>query len=168
MHRYKISNKILQNIKKLRFQKEPHIGLDESGYPAVCLDQNAHYNTGHAIKDKIDWSWTKVFEPDTWKDVGLAFDKADPGYIIPWHTDHFTNYSKRFGHDRTKVKRRIVFLEDWKTGHYFQLEDKVYVNWRQGEYVDWSSEQGHMGANVGHEPRYTLQITGVPNEPSIT
>ena len=104
MHRYKISNKILENVKKLRLHKEPHIGLDETAYPPVCLDQNAHYNTGHAIKDKIDWSWTKVFEPDGWKDVGLAFDKADPGYVIPMHTDHFKNYCDRFGHDRTMLK----------------------------------------------------------------
>ena len=62
----------------------------------------------------------------------------------------------------------MVFLENWKTGHYFQLENDVYTYWRQGEYVEWSSEQAHMGANVGPEPRYTLQITGVPNESSIT
>ena len=40
----------------------------------------------------------------------------------------------------------------------------MYLNWTQGDCVEWGSEQIHMGANVGPEPRYTLQITGVPNE----
>ena len=48
------------------------------------------------IKEDIDWAWTDIFVPKNWTDVGLAFDRADPGYIIPWHTDHFANYSKRF------------------------------------------------------------------------
>ena len=163
-----IDESTLEKIKNLDYRKEPHIGFDKTVYPEACHNQNQHYNTGHAINEGIDWSWTDIFLPKDWTDVGLAFDRADPGYIIPWHTDHFANYSKRFGHLRTKVKRRMVFLEDWKTGHYFQLENDVYTYWRQGEYVEWSSEQAHMGANVGPEPRYTLQITGVPNESSIT
>jgi len=162
--RYEISNNIIEKVKQLKFKKEPHIGLDETAYPPVCLDQNAHYNTGHAIKDQIDWSWTSIFVPDNWIDVGLAFDKSDPGYIIPMHRDHFKNYCDRFGHARHNVKRRLVFLEGWKDGHYFQLEDKVYHHWSSGDWAEWSSEQPHMGANVGSQPRYTLQITGVPNE----
>lgn len=158
----------LNKIKSLDYKKEPHIGLTNTVHPEICYDQNQHYNTGHAIAEGMDWNWTNSFVPTDWIDVGLAFDRADPGYIIPWHIDHFANYCNRFGHDRTKVKRRLVFLEDWKTGHYFQLENVVYHHWRQGEYVEWSSEQGHMGANVGSEPRYTLQITGVPNESSVT
>jgi len=164
MHRINISKHILETVKNLPFRYEPHIGVDASQYPAICLEQDAQYNTGHAIKDKIDWSWTKIFAPDGWKDVGLAFDKADPGYVIPMHADHFKNYCDRFGHGRTDVKRRLIFLEDWKDGHYFQLEDTVYHHWSQGDWVEWGSEQLHMGGNLGSQPRYTLQVTGVPNE----
>lgn len=160
----KISEEVLHRIKKLPYVKESHIGLDESHYPAICLDQNQHYNTGHAKKDKMDWSWTSIFIPDNWTDVGIAFDRADPGYIIPMHRDHFKNYCIRFNHPRTRVKRRLVFIEDWKDGHYFQLGDQVYHNWSQGDYVEWGSESRHMGANVGSQPRYTCQVTGVENE----
>ena len=161
MHRIDIPKHILETVKNLPYNKAPHMGVDASRYPAICLDQNSQYNSDHAIKDDMDWAWTKMFEPDGWVDVGLSFDKADPGYIIPKHKDHFQNYCDRFGHDRTDVKRRLVFLEDWQDGHYFQLEDTVYHHWSQGEWVEWDSEALHMGANIGSEPRYTLQITGV-------
>jgi len=164
MLRIDIPTKILDTIKKLPFKKVPHMGVDGSKYPEICLDRNSQYNSDNATKDKIDWSWTKIFEPDNWVDVGISFDKADPGYVIPKHKDHFQNYCDRFGHDRTDVSRRLVFLEDWKDGHYFQLGDTVYHHWVQGECVEWTSEALHMGANMGPEPRYTLQITGVRHD----
>ena len=88
-----IDESTLKKIKNLDYRKEPHIGFDKTIYPEACHNQNQHYNTGHAINEGIDWSWTDIFLPKDWTDVGLAFDRADPGYIIPWHTDHFANYS---------------------------------------------------------------------------
>ena len=107
---------------------------------------------------------TKQFHPDNWQDVGLMFDKAGPGYVSPEHKDHFKYYVDYFGHDRQKVRRKIVFLEDWKSGHYFQLRDKPFVQWKQGDWVEWGCDDLHLGGNFGKETRYTLQITGVPIE----
>jgi hypothetical protein len=53
-----------------------------------------------------------------------------------------------------------VFLEDWKSGHYFEGNDVAKVNWRAGDVVEWQYDASHMAANLGLEPRYTLQITG--------
>ncbi len=54
----------------------------------------------------------------------------------------------------------MLLLEDWKPGHYLEVEGKPYVNWRAGDTVEWVYNTPHMAANVGLEDRYTLQITG--------
>jgi hypothetical protein len=53
-----------------------------------------------------------------------------------------------------------VFLEDWKPGHYFEGNDIAKVNWKAGDVVEWQYDAPHLAANLGLEPRYTLQITG--------
>jgi hypothetical protein len=34
------------------------------------------------------------------------------------------------------------------------------VSWVAGQTVEWQYDAPHMAANMGTEPRYTLQITG--------
>mgnify|MGYP001387133250 FL=1 len=58
------------------------------------------------------------------------------------------------------MKRIIVFLEDWKSGHYFELDGKPIMDYKAGTYVEWSADVEHMAANIGVDYRYTLQITG--------
>jgi hypothetical protein len=54
----------------------------------------------------------------------------------------------------------LVLLEDWKSGHYLEVMDRPIVNWQAGQVVEWTYDTPHMAANIGLEPRYTLQITG--------
>ena len=56
--------------------------------------------------------------------------------------------------------RILVFLEDWKSGHYFEFNNEPIVNWKSGDYFVWGGKVPHMAANIGIEDRYTLQITG--------
>jgi hypothetical protein len=97
--------------------------------------------------------------------IGLA----KPGFVIyrmntldimPVHTDHFETYMKVFGVDRERVGRALVFLEDWKSGHYFEANGSSWCTWKAGDYAVWSEEVPHAASNIGIEPRYTLQITG--------
>ena len=59
-----------------------------------------------------------------------------------------------------KIRRAIVFLEDWKSGHYLELQGKPIVEWKKGFTVIGAYDAPHMAANIGLNPRYTLQITG--------
>ena len=34
------------------------------------------------------------------------------------------------------------------------------LGWQAGDTVEWTYDLPHMAANIGLEPRYTLQITG--------
>lgn len=86
--------------------------------------------------------------------------RMDTLEVMPTHVDHFRRYCKIFNVDRSKVRRALVFLEDWKPGHYFEVAGKGVVNWKAGDYCMWEPDVDHAASNIGIEPRYTLQITG--------
>lgn len=80
--------------------------------------------------------------------------------IMPVHSDHFRTYIKLFGANPSKVCRVLIMLEDWKPGHYLEINGKGVVNWLAGDYFFWESTTPHAASNIGIEDRYTLQITG--------
>ena len=129
------------------------------------------------IKDKIDslfigddyltCEYTKqpIKESDISDSIGLdncgyTFYKMETLDIMPPHFDHFDTYSRIFNINKDKVFRAIVFLEDWKPGHYFEYNKIGNTTWSKGEYVMYSHDIEHAASNIGIEPRYTLQITG--------
>jgi hypothetical protein len=86
----------------------------------------------------------------------------EPGIIMPEHSDTFVRYREIMNlSDTDDVGRAIIFLEDWKSGHYFELDESPIVNWSMGDYVLWKNDTPHMAANLGKENRYTMQITGI-------
>ena len=82
--------------------------------------------------------------------------------IMPVHSDHFNTYCRLHDTTSEKVQRVILMLEDWKPGHYFELNGIGYVNWKAGDWFKWTGDVPHAASNIGIEPRYTLQITGMP------
>ena len=111
-----------------------------------------------------DWS-TKFIEHYKalgWKDIGLAFYRMSTGTVMPVHGDLYKRYIELFnleGKEHT-IHRALVLLEDWKSGHYLELNGVPIVNWTAGDVVEWCYDAPHMAANIGLEDRYTLQITG--------
>ena len=97
-----------------------------------------------------------------WKDIGTSYYRMGTGTILPTHGDLYLRYIDLFnlkGQEK-RIRRAIVFLEDWKSGHYFEGNNVAKVNWKAGDVVEWQYDVSHMAANLGIEPRYTLQITG--------
>ncbi len=92
--------------------------------------------------------------------VGLSFYKMETCNILPHHRDTYNLYKKVFNIvDNLSIYRAIIFLEDWKPGHIFEIENTSISNWKSGEYILWQYDAEHMAANLGLEPRYTAQIT---------
>jgi hypothetical protein len=58
----------------------------------------------------------------------------------------------------------VIFLEDWQSGHYFEIDGTPITAWSAGDVITWRYDVPHVAANVGMTDRYTLQITGVPIE----
>ena len=94
------------------------------------------------------------------KDKTYTIYRMDTLEIMPTHVDHFRRYCEIFNVDRKDVRRVLIFLEDWKPGHYFEVAGTGVVNWRAGDFCMWEPDVDHAASNIGIEPRYTLQITG--------
>ena len=106
--------------------------------------------------------FVNIFEQLGWQDIGTSYYRMMPGTILPTHSDLYKRYIEIFklqGREQT-IRRAIVFLEDWRPGHYAEYNDQPFVFWTAGWTMEWSYDAPHMAANMGSEPRYTLQITG--------
>jgi hypothetical protein len=85
-----------------------------------------------------------------------------PGTIMPEHSDMFYRYRQIMNLKSTdNVGRVVIFLEDWKSGHYFEIDKNPIVNWEKGDYILWQNDIPHIAANLGKENRYTMQVTGI-------
>lgn len=111
-------------------------------------------------------SWNKefisFFTSLDWKDIGTSYYRMDPGSMLPTHVDTFKRYIELFnlqGQEHT-IRRAIVFLEPWQSGHYAECNGVPYVEWIQGFCLQWTHDSPHMAINMGTTPRYTIQITG--------
>jgi hypothetical protein len=104
----------------------------------------------------------EIFQSRGWQDIGTSYYRMATGTVMPVHQDRYSRYVRLFdlvGRERT-IWRALVLLEDWKPGHYLEVDGLPFVKWRAGTVVEWCYDVPHMAANIGLEPRYTLQITG--------
>lgn len=154
----------IDKIKALPYQREDIPDLDTWSdarvYPksiitdSICSDKSAE-------NLNLDWSWTDVLRVDYWKVCALSFYKLSPAHVTPWHTDHYKNFKKFYNLHDEQVIRRMVFLQEWKPGQIFCIDDETITNWNPGDWIEWTPEHRHMGANHSAEIRYTLQLTGI-------
>jgi hypothetical protein len=95
------------------------------------------------------------------KNMTFTIYKMETLDIMPVHVDHFSTYKKIFNVESENVIRILVMLEDWKPGHYLEMNGEGVVNWKAGDYFIWEQNVPHAASNIGKitDPRYTLQIT---------
>jgi hypothetical protein len=132
------------------------------------LEQGYRGNFTGAMCDmrKTQPSWNdkfiRHFKALGWRDIGTSYYRMDTGTILPVHQDTYKRYVELFkleGQEQ-RIRRAIVFLEDWASGHYLELKGVPVTDWKRGFTVIWAYDAPHMAANIGLTPRYTLQITG--------
>jgi hypothetical protein len=102
------------------------------------------------------------------KEQTYTFYKMISGENMKPHIDHFKIYTQIKNCDRKDVRRVLVMLEDWKPGHYLEIDGEGIVNWVAGDWFMWEPDVEHAAANIGVEDRYTLQITGQVSENTLT
>jgi hypothetical protein len=103
-----------------------------------------------------------IYREMGWQDIGTSYYRMDTGTVLPEHGDLYVKYIQLFdllGQEH-RIRRAIVFLEDWASGHYAECANQPVVNWSAGSIIEWEYDAPHLAANLGVEPRYTLQITG--------
>lgn len=95
------------------------------------------------------------------KNFAWSVYRMRPGDILPEHSDIYLRYRQIYNLTNTDIIRRyIIFLEDWQSGHYFEIDGTPLVRWQAGEGLYWHGDTPHIAANLGTTARYTLQITG--------
>ena len=97
-----------------------------------------------------------------WHNIGTSYYRMTSGTVMPVHQDRYLKYIDLFdlqGQEHT-IRRALVLLQDWQSGHYLEVGDRPLVDWRAGTVAEWCYDTPHMAANIGLTPRYTLQITG--------
>jgi len=102
------------------------------------------------------------FHERGWKDIGTSYYRMNTGTILPTHGDLYKKYIDVFklqGQEHT-IRRAVIFLEDWQSGHYLECDTEAIVHWHAGDGVVWKYDTPHMAANLGLTPRYTVQVTG--------
>ena len=85
-----------------------------------------------------------------------------PGDVLPCHSDTYQRFCNIHGiTDISSIRRYVVFLEEWSSGHYFEIAGQAVTGWSAGDWVSWTGGTVHLAANLGHKDRYTLQLTGL-------
>lgn len=86
------------------------------------------------------------------------------GRVIPWHRDSFFRIRQKVPPDAVVVRANI-HLQDAAIGHFVQYEFAgeliTHTNWCANTGLLWDAEVPHLGANVGFEDKYTLQVSGI-------
>jgi len=85
-----------------------------------------------------------------------------PGEVWNLHIDKLNKWNPEQPYT---IMRIMIQLTDWEPGHFWSYGNHVDVQWRAGDVstFDWQNLP-HCTANAGHNPRVTLQLTGVITE----
>ena len=96
------------------------------------------------------------------KHFSWAVYRMRPGTTLPEHQDTYARFREIYQIDpNTSIRRYVVMLEPWASGHYLEIDKQPLQPWLAGAAVFWHDDVPHLAANVGKTDRYTLQITGV-------
>lgn len=88
-----------------------------------------------------------------------------PGQVWNLHLDKLEKWCPS---NPSKVMRVMIQLTDWEQGHYWNYGNFVFSGWKAGDVTsfDWQNVP-HATANAGHNPRVTLQVTGIITEKTL-
>lgn len=152
----------IEEIKNFPYQRQPIADYEiekwqSEGYDHVKSFSGQMYGSNNPMP-----RWVKHFEfyfQDYHHKFSYNFYKMQTLEIMPTHSDHYQTYMRVFDVDFKDCVRILVMLEDWKPGHYLEVDGEGIVNWKAGDYVCWEGATPHAASNIGIEDRYTLQIT---------
>lgn len=126
------------------------------GYDYVKSFSGLMYDNRNPMPEWVN-NFNNIFDL---KNLTFNFYKMQQLEIMPEHVDHFQTYMKLYNVEYKNIRRILIMLDDWKPGHYLEIDGVGVVNWIAGDYFIWDSDVKHAAGNIGIEDRYTLQITG--------
>lgn len=153
-------------FKNLKFINEPfNDRTAEAHWRSIGYTQSRFTGDMYDMRfPEPDWvdGFRKYFP---WQHFSWAVYCMSPGTVIPNHYDIYKRFKELYSiNDSDRIFRALVMLEDWQSGHYLEIDGNPIVRWTAGDTFIWQNDVLHLAANMGMTNRYTLQITGVPNE----
>lgn len=141
---------------RLAAPKEDVERWQEEGYGDVKHFTGKTYDNSNPMPE-----WISKFESIfSLTNMTFTFYKMETMNVMPLHLDRFNRYIQLYQCDPNNIRRVIIMLEDWKSGHYLEINGVGIVNWKAGDWYMWKGDVPHAASNIGLEDRYTLQITG--------
>jgi hypothetical protein len=135
--------------------EEQNLKYLEAGYN----HDNSMYFRAFEVDDEVHEFCRTLFPRYS---VGIM--KQPVGQTLPIHEDTFYQFAKNHDVDPYDCVRVNIFLEDWKSGHYFEINGNPVLHWKRGDAILIKRDEPHLSGNMGMETKYTMQITGVLNE----
>jgi len=152
----------LEGFKKFDYVRQPITDEEVAEWESQGYDHVKSF-TGHMYDNRNPMpEWIQNFKSifHNYKNLTFTFYKMSTLEIMPEHSDHYRTYIKLFQPKYENVHRILIMLEDWKPGHYLEIDGVGITSWIAGDYFIWKNDCKHAAANIGIEDRYTLQITG--------
>jgi hypothetical protein len=121
--------------------------------------------------DLPDWC-SLMGEASGLKTPAMCINEQLPGSFLPWHVDLFYTYCEQTGREvklevMLKMRRYLVFMQDWKWGYYLQVGNNPITNWKAGQIITMPFGMYHLSVNAGTEVRHVMQINGLETEDSL-
>lgn len=160
---YKIKIPVIwdTSFKHFNYKDDPIKGSQQDSWRAQGYNHDRTYGAMYGYPNKMPQWVEDVSKYLNLKNCGYVFYKMKTLDIMPIHVDHYKKYCEVFDVDYEQVCRAVIFLEDWQSGHYFEINKTAIVNWSAGDTIVWQGDVPHSASNIGIADRYTLQITGV-------
>jgi hypothetical protein len=120
--------------------------------------------------------------------IGLDYDEANvgarrdygydsfhiqrPGQVLMYHHDLYyaviRDADPELSWKPEKLRRFVIFLEDWQPGHIWIAGNTTYSHWKKGECITWSwVDMPHGTANLSSNSRYSIHLTGYMSDKSF-
>ena len=100
---------------------------------------------------------------ELWKNPAFLLIRQEPGHMLPIHVDELEPYKTH--HDVQEFWQNLIFLEDWKCGQVFGVEDSVIVDWKKGDAICWRGMTEHYLVNASLTHIDLLQVIS-SNDPT--
>jgi hypothetical protein len=147
-------------LKNYYMSKEWGYVTENTSFSQADFDSNDRKNTPGWILEIAD----HIGEKERLSNIMCTITKQNPGNSLPPHVDSYESYRGKKNipdEDAENIIRYLVFLEDWKIGHFLQFGDSVCCYWKKGDCITWEYGLRHLSTNAGTEPKFAMQITGV-------
>jgi hypothetical protein len=84
-----------------------------------------------------------------------------PGNTIPTHSDNFYKLRLKYNVDVSQCVRYLIFLEDWKLGHFVEFQECIITKWKSGDVWRFDVNSMHCAANASNSNFYSCQVNTI-------